>query len=202
MSPIATGLATASAPAWAPDGATIAFEGSGPSGSLIYTVAPAGGVAKALTSGKARDSSPAWAPDGSLVYFASDRSGAFEVWSVKSDGTGLTKVTTGAKVLGGPAVSPDGTWLAFAQPGAAQGSGASTVIARFTLATKASSVISALNDSEPAFATAAAARGRMAVTSTRYGASNQEVVLMNDDGGAPFRLTDQPGVDGHAAFQP
>jgi TolB protein len=189
------------APTFSPDGTTLAFGGDGPGGGLIYTIPSAGGVATALTTGKARDGLPVWAPDGSVIYFATDRSGAFEIWSVKPDATDLKQVTTGAKVVGGPSVSPDGKVLAYARatpPVGDAGTGASVVL--YNLAAKTDAVLTSSRDTEPSFARAGSLVG---VTSLRFGAPNPEIVLVDTaDAAAPFRLTNDPGVDTEVTFRP
>jgi Tol biopolymer transport system component len=191
VTPIPTGIAAATAPAYSPDGVTIAFGGNG---DAIYVVPAAGGNAIPLTDGMHRDNSPAWAPDGSVIYFSSDRSGTFEVWSMKPDGSALTQVTTGTNLLGGPAVSPDGKTLAMAK------SSTQTTVIFWDLAMQTQSTFSSMGDTEPSFAKSGT---QLAVTSTRYGAGNPEIVILGVPGAAtPFRLTNDPGVDGQAAIQP
>ncbi len=187
-------------PAFSPDGLTIAFGGDGPGGGLIYTVPVTGGHATALTAGTARDGSPVWAPDGRALYFSSDRAGPFEIWSVALDGSALTRVTTGSNLVGGPAISPDGRTLAFTRTQAATADGgvAELRLAFYTLAS-GTMTLSEGSDSEPAFA---AHGDRIGVTSTRFGASNPEIVIMGADASTPFRLTRDPGVDSEVAFKP
>jgi Tol biopolymer transport system component len=107
-------------------------------------------------------------------------------------------VTTGSNVIGGPAAAPDGAHLAFAQTGGPSGPGSDTQVVLDALTTKALTVFSAQGDAEPAFARDGS---RIAMTTTRYGSTNPEIVLVDRDGGSPFRLTTSPGVDGEAAFQ-
>jgi|GEM_PF-2424024 Tol biopolymer transport system component len=195
---IETGLPDVVSPAWSPDGAWLAV--GGPGG--LYTIPAEGGTAAALTAGGFRDNSPAWAPDGGVVYFSSNRAdgGGFEVWSVQPNGGGLTQVTTGAGILGRPAVSPDGTTIAFTETAAGAGVGTSTQVVFFTTGTNAITPFSVQGDSEPAFSPDGS---RLVVTSTRYAADNPELTLLGIPGARlPFRLTNSPGVDGQASFQP
>jgi TolB protein len=184
--PVATGVASATTPAFSPNGKTLAF-----SGAAIYTIPVGGGSALALTDGTTRDSAPVWAPDGELIYFSSNRSGQFEVWSMKPDGSSLTQITTSSDMIGGIAVAPDGATLAYAN--------SQLQIELWTLATASAQTVSAMNDDEPALSSSGT---QLAVTTTRYG-SNSQIVLLDLPGGTdPFRLTDDEAVDGQAAFQP
>lgn len=56
------------APAWAPDGKTIAV---GLYGS-IWSIDPESGLAKELTYGSSYHSSPAWSPDGNWIVYTAD----------------------------------------------------------------------------------------------------------------------------------
>jgi dipeptidyl aminopeptidase/acylaminoacyl peptidase len=74
--------ASASSPAWSPDGRTIAFVSSrNEDGRQIWLMPAAGGEARQLTRVEGGASGPVWAPDGSLIAFAS------RVW-VEGDAAG------------------------------------------------------------------------------------------------------------------
>jgi Tol biopolymer transport system component len=194
-------------PSWSPEGARIVFASNqGDAGTYaLFVVDVASGTiaplitnqATALTKGSFRDNTPSWAPDGSVVYFSSNRSdaGTFDVWSVQPDGGSLKQVTNGTNILGGPVAAPDGTTIALAEAASS-----TTQVDFITLATKSPAVFTALGDYEPAFAPSGA---QLAVTSTRYSVDNPEIVLLGVPGAtSPFRLTNNPGVDGEPAFQP
>jgi hypothetical protein len=103
------------APAWSPDGQTIAFQNFVPQGSYhVWTIAPDGGRATEITSGPNDDRDPSWLPDGSGLVFSSDRSndGQYKIWRV-APGSAPVQVTKGAGAESKPAVSPDGTRLAY-----------------------------------------------------------------------------------------
>jgi len=80
-----------SAPAWSPDGSSIAFasDRSGSSTSL-YTVAPDGSNLRAVTA-TGYDSGPAWSPDATQIAFVRNQ----QVWVTARDGTGAHQLTTG-----------------------------------------------------------------------------------------------------------
>ncbi len=197
---VPTGLAYATNPSFSPEGAELAFSGDTDAGGAIFRVPLDGGAAVALTTGAGhRDSAPAWASDGT-IYFATDRSGAFEVWSVAPDGGALAQVTTGSQIIAGPATTPDAGALLFAQLGSGPaGSGSNTQVVLLSLADKSTSVFSSFGDFSPAMSSDGA---RIAMTTTRYAGVSAQIVLVNADGGAPFRLTNDGGVNDEAVFEP
>ncbi len=92
-----------SAPAWSPDGATIAYSGLDDGGAaVIYLMNADGSRSRKLAAG----SLPAWSPDGARLTFYREGS----VWSMAADGTGLVELGPDAAV---GAWSPDGTRLAY-----------------------------------------------------------------------------------------
>jgi len=102
--------ATPWAPAWSPDGKSLAV---GMLGS-IWRVDPATGAASELTYSKKYHSAPAWSPDGKwIVYTADDdaRSIQLEILNVA---TGQTHaLTTDGQIYTDPVFSPDGSRLAY-----------------------------------------------------------------------------------------
>lgn len=69
-----TGSATSApetAPAWSPNGATIAFSSTRTGRSEIFTVPAAGGTAVQLTNEIGGAFNPAWSADGSAIYYTS-----------------------------------------------------------------------------------------------------------------------------------
>ena len=69
-----TGSATATpegAPAWSPDGSTIAFSSTRTGRSEIFTVPASGGAAVQLTSEIGGAFNPAWSADGGSIYYTS-----------------------------------------------------------------------------------------------------------------------------------
>jgi TolB protein len=183
-------------PAFSPDGAWIAFEGLASEGASpdVYRVPSGGGTAQRLTDSPANDSGPAWAPDGRTLYFVSDRGGSYELWSMAPDGSNQRVLTSRARVLGRPAVSPDGRSVAYAH---VDSSGLSAV-EQLDLATGVTQTLSAADDSEPAYSPDGT---QLALTTLRFG--NAEVVVLDlVQGGPPMRVTDDPTVDGAAAFAP
>jgi TolB protein len=188
------GLAAAS-PAFSPRGAFVAFEGRQGSGAAdVYVVPVAGGAPVNLTLDASEDAGPAWSPDGGTIYFVSSRLGVFEVFSVPASGGPASQVTSGSRIVGRPVPSPDGASLYFARTVAG---GSASEVVRLELSTRATTVVSAEGESEPALSSDGTL---LATRSFRYDALNAEVVVTPLDGGAPVRVTTDPASDGSPAF--
>ena len=83
-----TAVDSASAPAWSPNGAQIAFV----HGAQIWVVTPDGTGEKPLTSGPpGGDDLPAWSPDGTQIAFVRNS----QIWVMGTDGLGLRQLTSG-----------------------------------------------------------------------------------------------------------
>jgi TolB protein len=98
------------APAWSPDGRSIAVAMSG----SIWTVDPATGVAQELTNGAAYHSSPDWSPDGRWIVYTADegdRTIHLEMLDVESGRS--RRLTTGDALHLDPVFSADGSRLAY-----------------------------------------------------------------------------------------
>lgn len=82
---VATGSDSAipeGAPAWSPDGATLAFSSTRTGTSQIFTVASAGGTAVQVTNEVGGAFNPAWSADGSTIVYTS-ATGALHLRKVK-----------------------------------------------------------------------------------------------------------------------
>ena len=81
------------APAWSPDGQTIAFAAKSAGGGQIWTINADGQARTRLTHSNAIDESPAWLPDGKRIAFDSNRERGYKIWVMNVDGTGLQRLT-------------------------------------------------------------------------------------------------------------
>jgi dipeptidyl aminopeptidase/acylaminoacyl peptidase len=117
-------LFRAAAPAWSPDGTSIAVVGNeiadGPDGMHgLYVVPASGGAVRRLLSGGAHIMNVRWLPDGKrLVYVSALQGGGWRVHLVRADGSGDI-VLPGpvdhdpASIETDPVVSADGSRIAF-----------------------------------------------------------------------------------------
>jgi hypothetical protein len=98
------------APAWAPDGRSIAVAMSG----SIWNVDPQTGRADELTYNEKYHSQPAWSPDGRWLAYTADDGGRTIQLEILDVASGKShKLTDDESVYMDPAFSPDGTRLAY-----------------------------------------------------------------------------------------
>ena len=105
--------ASAGSPAWAPDGARIAFASNRDASGTNVWVVPAGGgtPVKYTQSG---GTSPDWSSDGTRIAFASYRDATSDIWVMNADGSGQTRLTSTSDAWENePVWSPDGATIAY-----------------------------------------------------------------------------------------
>jgi TolB protein len=103
-----------SAPAWSPDGRTLALTLSREGGSQLYALdTVAGGEPRRLAQSGSIDTEPAYSPDGKSLYFVSDRGGGPQIYRMPALGGAVERVTFTGTYNISPALSPDGRWLAY-----------------------------------------------------------------------------------------
>ena len=100
-----------SAPAWSPDGSTIAFIDE----NRLFVVPAIGGARRRLGILKvAEDATPSWSPDSQRIAYISPGNGLdrYALWTIRTDGSGGRRVVQ--KVAGeSPRWSPDGSRILF-----------------------------------------------------------------------------------------
>ncbi len=98
------------APAWSPDGKTIALAMQG----SIWRVDPATGSAAELTYNRKYHSSPAWSPDGKWIVYTADDGGKTIQLEILNTVTGDTHALTADQhIYTDPVFSPDGKRLCY-----------------------------------------------------------------------------------------
>ncbi|MCU1274559.1 MAG: translocation protein TolB [Bryobacterales bacterium] len=98
------------APAWAPDGKSIAVAMQG----SIWRVDPATGSATELTYNRRYHSSPAWSPDGKWIVYTADDNGKSIQLEILNIETGETHALTADQhIYTDPTFSPDGQRLCY-----------------------------------------------------------------------------------------
>jgi TolB protein len=102
-----------SAPAWSPDGKTLAVTLSRDGGSQLYLLDANGGEPRRLGQSSAIDTEPTFTADGKTVYFVSDRGGSPQIYRIPVSGGTPDRVTFSGTYNISPALSPDGRWLAY-----------------------------------------------------------------------------------------
>jgi TolB protein len=100
------------APAWSPDGQSIAtLVGKEQSDLLVVNVQT--GEVNTLAESASKEHSPIWSPRGDQIAFVSERDGNTEIYVVSSNGSSLMNLTANAAFDLHPIWSPSGNLLAF-----------------------------------------------------------------------------------------
>lgn len=104
-----------SAPAWSPDGKTLALTLSRDGGSQLnlLDVTAAGSQPRRIAQSSSIDTEPVFTADGKTIYFVSDRGGSPQIYRVPVTGGNPERVTFTGTYNISPALSPDGRWLAY-----------------------------------------------------------------------------------------
>jgi TolB protein len=103
-----------SAPAWTPDGNTLAVTLSRDGVSQIYLIdLQRGGEPRRLTRSDSIDTEPVFSADGAMLYFVSDRGGSPQIYRMPVTGGAVQRVTFTGNYNISPSLSPDGRWMAY-----------------------------------------------------------------------------------------
>ena len=102
-----------SAPAWSPDGRSLAVTLSRDGGSQLYLISAGGGEPRRLTQSQSIDTEPVFSPDGRSIYFVSDRGGAPQIYRMPAGGGEPQRITFNGGYNVSPSISPDGKSMAF-----------------------------------------------------------------------------------------
>ena len=100
-------------PAWAPDGARLAYAATKDGTSQIFSILASGESPTQATSEQVYAGQPTWSPDGTLLAFVAEREGNWDIWSTAVEGGDPRRITEDPGMDWAPAWSPDGSTLAF-----------------------------------------------------------------------------------------
>jgi len=154
---------SASAPAWSPDGRSLALTVSASGNTDIYIMQVATGELRRITKDPAIDTEPAWSPDGRELVFTSDRGGRPQIYRAKADGTGVERLTREGKENAAASYDPTGKRLVLVTN---QGSGAGYQIGVFYLESGRTDVLTdGTLDESPTFSS----NGTMILYATKMG---------------------------------
>ena len=110
--PVANFKGNNSAPAWSPDGQTLAVVLTRDGLSQIYLINAADGSnVRRLTRSPLIDTEPVFSPDGQSVFFTSDRSGRPQIYQIPVSGGEARRITFNGEYNITPRISPDGQSL-------------------------------------------------------------------------------------------
>jgi len=101
----------ASAPAWSPDGKSLALTVSAKGNSDIYVLGVSSGETRRVTKHPAIDTEPAWSPDGRYLVFTSDRNGRPHIYRVSRNGGKAERLTREGKENANASYDPTGKRL-------------------------------------------------------------------------------------------
>ena len=149
---------------------------------------------KRLTTDLATDFDPTWSPDGTRIAFRSQRDGNDEIYVMNSDGTCQVNLTNNPADDWSPAWSLDGTKIAFAH--FFDGNSFSDI----AVINVDGSGLQRLTTSHGEYPAWSPDGTRIAFASARDG--NYEIYLMNADGTAQTRLTNDPAYDMSPVWSP
>ncbi|MCL4185324.1 MAG: Tol-Pal system protein TolB [Burkholderiaceae bacterium] len=183
--PVANFKGSNSAPAWSPDGRTLAVALTQDGLSQIYLIASDGsGTPRRLTSSSGIDTEPVFAPDGKSIYFTSDRGGSPQIYRISLNGNDATRVTFGASYNVSPRISPDGKTLAYVT----RRDGRFLVAARDLSGGNETVLSETGREESPSFAP----NGRWVMYATQTG-GRDSLVAVSIDGRVRQRLTSSAG---------
>lgn len=100
-------------PAWAPDGATIAFSREIDGKAQLFLMDADGGNQRRLRTSDTYDSAPAFSPDGTRIAFYAVKGDTAHILVMALDGAAAEQVTQRYPENYGPQWSPDGTLLCY-----------------------------------------------------------------------------------------
>lgn len=103
----------AHSPGWSPDGRRIVYAAQRDGRWRIYVMNADGSRRRRLTSGTGDHIFPAWSPDGRRIAFVRRLGADEQIDAMSADGSHRRRLTTSPGKHTVPTWSPDGQWIAF-----------------------------------------------------------------------------------------
>ncbi len=179
----------------------IAFTSNRGGNAGIFLAINTGSNTSPLITAPGTNTQPVWSPDGSRIAFVSNRDGNNEIYLMNADGSGQVNLTANIADDQNPTWSPDGQSIAFTTNRDTNYEIYSVKVDGTELKNLSNNPTA--NDTQPSWFTnnnLFVRRYWIAFTSNRDG--NQEIYLMNQDGGDQRNLSNSPGNDFAPAGQP
>jgi len=175
-----------SAPAWSPDGKTLALTLSRDGGSQLFLldVSVVGAEPRRLAASTAIDTEPVFTADGRTIYFVSDRGGSPQIYKIATTGGSAERVTFNGSYNISPTLSPDGRWLAYIS----RVSGAFKLHVQDLSNGQVQALTDTMADENPSFAP----NGRMIIYATQQ-QGREALMTTTIDGKVRARLAGQSG---------
>ena len=99
---------------WSPEGETLAYVNSSPSGFELWTLPSAGGKPRQITDTQRFKKQPRWSPDGKWIAYATSQDGGRgDIYLVTPDGKQNVPLAETTADESSPAWSPDSQQIAF-----------------------------------------------------------------------------------------
>ncbi len=211
-------------PRWSPNGSKILFQSDRDhpdTGYMdIYVMNSDGSGVTRLTTDENDDSMASWSPDGSQIVFQSMRNGvSYQVYSMSADGSNQINLTNTTSSDGEPSWSPDGSTIAFASDRDHAGFDSVYVMTRDGSQQRLTFSADTIDDTQPVWSPDGS---KIAFVSTRDSTTetwqetddegnvinksqlhiNKEVYVMNSNGSAQMRLTNELANDDSPSWSP
>jgi TolB protein len=100
-------------PAWAPDGARLAYVSFENKKPVVYVHSLTTGQRAAVANFRGSNSAPAWSPDGRQLAAVLSREGGSQLFLMNADGTNVRRISTSNGIDTEPVFAPDGQTLYF-----------------------------------------------------------------------------------------
>jgi Tol biopolymer transport system component len=200
------------APAWSPDGDTIAFatDRADPTGNDVWLMDADGSDPRPLVHQDGIDEYPSWSPRGTMLAFGCTRGnvlpsgvGDFEICVVDADGSDLHRITHAPGISAPAGWSPDGTEIVFSSNRVQNPNDVSPCGTIFVIDAEDRTLGRLTNGTARDCASSWAPDGHIFFSSDRaHPGGATDLWVMNPDGSDPTMLTPFPGEKQDPRFFP